>query len=427
MGNSVVLKGNLLYSTQLNEITALPDHYLVCENGTVSGVFAQLPERFSGLELRDYGDRLIIPGLVDLHMHAPQYTYRGLGMDMELLDWLNVHTFPEEAKYADLDYAQRAYEIFVRDLARSATTRISLFATIHREATELLMELLERSRGVKALVGKLNMDRNSPDYLREASAAAAAEDTALWIAQTRGRFQNVAPMITPRFTPSCTDALMERLGRLQRETGVPVQSHLSENGSEIALVQELCPDTRNYGETYSRYGLFGGEGCPTIMAHCVHCPEEEIDAMQNNGVFVAICAQSNTNICSGVAPVRTYLDRKMRVGLGTDIAGGAHLSVFRAMVDAIQASNLRWRLLDDRLKPLSVAEAFYLGTKGGGAFFGKVGSFEEGYECDAVVLDDENLPHPQPMSLIERLERLVYLSDERNVYAKFVEGQAVDL
>ncbi|MFR9190595.1 MAG: amidohydrolase family protein, partial [Anaerotruncus massiliensis (ex Togo et al. 2019)] len=142
-----------------------------------------------------------------------------------------------------------------------------------------------------------------------------------------------------------------------------------------------------YGGAYDRFGLFGGDA-PTIMAHCVHSTGEEIDLMQARGVFIAHCAQSNTNLASGVAPVRAYLDRGMKVGLGTDIAGGFSLSVFRAMADAVQASKLRWRLLDDSLRPLTVPEAFYLGTKGGGEFFGKVGSFEEGYEFDAVVLDD---------------------------------------
>ena len=161
------------------------------------------------------------------------------------------------------------------------------------------------------------------------------------------------------------------------------------------------------------------------MAHCVHSSEEEIALMKEKNVFVAHCPQSNTNIASGIAPIRIYLDKDMKVGLGSDVAGGAHLSIMRAMTDAIQCSKLRWRMYDQSLKPLNFEEAFYLATKGGGEFFGKVGSFEEGYEFDALVLDDENLPHPQELTLKERIERIVYLGDDRNVKSKYVAGRLV--
>ncbi|WP_306575865.1 amidohydrolase family protein [Anaerotruncus massiliensis (ex Togo et al. 2019)] len=417
------LRGHILHTPTPRAIVCMPESYLVCEEGKTAGVFTELPERFKGIPVEDCGDRLVIPGLVDLHLHAPQYSFRALGMDLELLDWLNTHTFPEEAKYADPAYAGRAYRIFADDLAASPTTRAAVFGTIHRPATELLMDLIEET-GVRALVGKVNMDRNSPDILREESAAASLEDTARWISETKGKYRNVAPILTPRFTPSCTDELMEGLGKLQRETGLPVQSHLSENFSEIAWVKELCPWSGCYGGAYDRFGLFGGDA-PTIMAHCVHSTGEEIDLMQARGVFIAHCAQSNTNLASGVAPVRAYLDRGMKVGLGTDIAGGFSLSVFHAMADAVQASKLRWRLLDDSLRPLTVPEAFYLGTKGGGEFFGKVGSFEEGYEFDAVVLDDSGFPHPQALTPVERLERILYLDDGRCVRGKYVAGARV--
>lgn len=425
MSERYVLKGNLLYSTSPEQMVSVPNGFLVCQEGKVAGAFPALPECYKNLPLVDYGDRLIIPGLVDLHLHAPQYAFRGIGMDMELLDWLETHVFPEEAKYKDLEYARKAYSIFASDLAASATTRACIFATIHRPATLLLMELLEETRGVKALVGKVNMDRNSPAFLCEESAQRSLEETALWIEQGRGRFQNVGMVLTPRFTPSCTDPLMKGLGRLQKETGLPVQSHLSENLSEIEWVRELCPGASSYGETYYQAGLLGGEGCPTIMAHCVHSSEQEMALLKKQGVYLALCAQSNTNLRSGIAPVRAYMEQGMNLGLGTDVAGGSSLSIFHAMVDAMQSSNLRWRLVDDSWKPLTVKEAFYLGTKGGGSFFGKVGSFEEGYAFDAVVLDDTGLPHPQPLTPEERLERMLYLSDDRQIYAKYLEGYQV--
>ena len=412
------LKGNIIYTPECGKLELHPHSYLVCEDGKVAGIFDGLPRRWQGIRVEDYGDKLILPGLVDLHVHASQYAYRGLGMDMELLDWLECNAFPEESRFADLSYARRAYGIFTDALTRSATTRACIFATLHRPAALVLMEQLEQA-GLPCYVGKVNMDRNSPDILRETTEQ-SLEETRLWLEQSRA-FTLVRPMLTPRFIPSCTDELMAGLGRLQREFGTAMQSHLSENLSEIRWVSELCPDTRFYGEAYARAGLFGGD-CSTVMAHCVWSGEEERALMKENGVFIAHCPQSNINVSSGIAPVKNYLKEGQKVGLGSDVAGGAHLSIFRAMTDAIQSSKLRWRLVDQDTPALTLPEAFYMATKGGGAFFGKVGSFEPGYDFDAVVMDDAELPTTRDCTLAERLERVVYLSDGRPC-AKYAAGK----
>ena len=342
-------------------------------------------------------------------------------MDMELLDWLNVHTFPEESKYADLAYADLAYGQFVEHLRRSETTRLSVFATIHREATELLMEKLENS-GLISYVGKVNMNRNSPDYYRETTTEASVAETRIWLEKTAGKWKRTKPIITPRFIPSCTDDLMIELGKLCREFEVPTQSHLSENLGEIAWVKELVPAARNYGDAYRMFGMFGGDH-KCIMAHCVYSDELEMQMMKENGVFIAHSPESNINVASGVAPINRYLDYGLKVGLATDVAGGSHESMFRAMTHAIQSSKLRWRLLDQSVPFLTFDTAFYLATRGGGEFFGKVGAFDPGYELDAVILDDGNLDHPQKLSVKDRLERIAYLGDERNIIGKYVAGQ----
>lgn len=422
--NSFILKGNICYSKSLTEILVREDSYLICQEGVSKGVHTVIPKQYKELPVIDYGSQIIIPGLTDLHVHAPQFPFRALGMDMELLDWLNSHAFPEEAKYADQEYAAKSYEIFVDDMKRGATTRACIFGTRHVEATETLMDLLEDA-GISAYVGKVNMDRNAPEYLAESSAGQSAKDTLLWLDRVAGKHQQVKPMLTPRFIPSCTDELMEMLKEIQVRYHLPVQSHLSENEGEIAWVKELCPWSGCYGEAYDKFGLFGGLDCKTVMAHCVHSGEEETALMKKNGVYVAHCPQSNMNLSSGIAPIRSFLEQGLNVGLGSDVAGGSSSSIFRAMTDAIQVSKLRWRLVDQSLKPLTLAEAFYLGTKGGGSFFGKAGSFEEGYELDAVVLDDTNLYHPQEITTEERLERMIYLSDERNIRAKYVSGKQI--
>lgn len=418
MNNAFALKGNILYTPVCGRIEAAADSYLVCEEGKVAGVFDTLPEAFWGVPVEDFGSRLILPGLADLHVHASQYAYRGLGMDLELLDWLEQNAFPEEARFADLDYARAAWDIFVEELAKSATTRACIFATVHRPAALLLMEKLEQA-GLAGFVGKVNMDRDCPDCLRETTGG-SLEETRRWLEQSAG-FGRVKPILTPRFVPSCTDELLAGLGALGARFNVPVQSHLSENLSEIRLVGRLCPASRYYGDVYDRAGLFGGPR-PAVMAHCIWSGEEERARMKEAGVFIAHCPQSNMNVSSGIAPVRLYLREGQRLGLGSDVAGGAHLSIFRAMTDAIQASKLRWRLVDDSLPALTLPEALYMATKGGGAFFGRVGSFEPGYEFDAVVLDDADLPTTRRCTLTERLERVVWLGDGRPC-AKYVAGR----
>ena len=169
-----ILKGNIVYSKSQTEFAICEHGYLVCRDGKVDGIYQTLPFRLGGNPIRDYGDCLIIPGLVDLHIHAPQYSYRGLGMDMELLEWLEVNTFPEEAKFEETDYAEKSYRIFVENLKNSATTRACIFATVHRPATLLLMDMLEKS-GLDTYVGKVNMDRNCPDYICEETQESADE------------------------------------------------------------------------------------------------------------------------------------------------------------------------------------------------------------------------------------------------------------
>ncbi len=418
--DTLILHGNICHSVSSNELQIIENGYLVIEDGQCSGTFAALPSRFEALPVEDYGDRLIIPGMVDLHQHAPQFSFRGLGMDLELLDWLNTYTFPEEAKYRQLAYAELAYGQYIQALRRSVTTRAVVFATVHVPATELLMQRLEDS-GLIAYVGKVNMDRNCPDELRETSAGQSLADTEQWLADSAGKYQRVFPILTPRFIPTCSDELLHGLGSIAKR-GIPVQSHMSENYGEISWVRELCPEASSYADAYLRFGLFGQES-KCVMAHCVHCSDEEVSLLKQYGVFVAHSPESNMNLASGVAPISRYMEQGVKVGLATDFAGGSHESMLRAVAHAIQVSKLRWRLKDNEVKPLTFDQAFYLATAGGGEFFGRVGRFLPGYEFDAIVLDDTNLPHPQPLSVHDRLERLAYLADERNVFAKYVGGR----
>lgn len=419
-----ILKGDICFSNDKNIINTAENSYAICVDSVCKGVFSDIPQEYCNLPVLDYTDKLIIPGLTDLHLHAPQFSFCGLSMDLELLEWLNKNTFIEESKYSDSGYARKAYSIFADALKNSATTRACIFATIHVEATKLLMDLMENT-GLVTYIGKVNMDRNSPDILIESSAQKSASDTEKWLIDTVNKYQNTKPIITPRFIPSCSDELMECLGELAKSFNIPAQSHLSENKDEIAWVKELCPDCTSYGNAYEKFGLFGNN-TKTVMAHCVHSSDNEIELMKKNGVFIAHCPKSNTNLSSGIAPIRKYLDNNMKLGLGSDVAGGETLSMFSSIAETIKVSKLYFRLIDNSAQPLTFENAFYLATKGGGEFFGKVGSFDKGYEFDAVVIDDSVLPHPQKLSVKERLERAIYQNaDLMGLKAKIVKGHKI--
>ena len=424
-----IYKAHILYTKEPGRFEVIENGYVaVGADGRVTGVAADLASLDGeDAEVTDFGDRLLIPAMNDLHVHAPQYRNQGIAMALELLPWLQQYTFPEEMKFADTGYAERMYRRFVRDLWRFGTMRACVFATIHTESTRLLMRLFQEA-GMGALVGKVAMNRNCPPGLMESVdemvkgyEEVIKESSSLHL--TPSTLQPlVRPIVTPRFVPSCTPEMLRACGELAAKYQLPVQSHLSENKDEIAWVQELEPESTSYGDAYDRYGLFGQT--PTVMAHCVWTEGEELELMKRRGVVVAHCPTSNFNVASGMAPIRQFLDEGLRVGLGSDISGGHDLSIFRMMVYAIQVSKMHYQQNHER-SFLTLSEAFWLATKSAGSFFGRVGSFEPGYEFDALVIDDADLNHDN-YSLLQRLERYIYLGDDRQIEHRFCRGKAIE-
>ena len=416
-----VYKAHILYTKEKSHFEVLENGYIAVDaEGRVAGVASNLASLHCGdAQVVDFGNKLLIPAMNDMHVHAPQVHNQGVAMDLELLPWLQNYTFPEESKYADVDYAERMYRRFLHTQWLFGTMRSVVFGTVHTESTRKLMHLYQES-GMGALVGKVAMNRNCPETLSEDVDAAVAGNESL-IAEFNRPGARVRPIITPRFVPSCTPELLKACGELAAKYQLPVQSHLSENTSEIAWVAELEPDSENYGDAYNRYGLFGQT--PTIMAHCVWTHGKELELMKRNGVMVAHCPTSNFNIASGMAPIRTFLDEGLRVGLGSDISGGHDLNMFRMLVYAIQVSKMQYQQNHDKAF-LTLPEIFWIATKSAGSFFGKVGSFEPGYDFDALVIDDDIL-YPDEYSLVHRLERYIYLGDDRQIVHRFCRGREV--
>jgi len=416
-----IYRANIIFTPESSRFEVVPRGYVAVNEGKVEGVYVKLPQHLSDYPVTDYGDRLLIPAMNDMHVHAPQYRNQGIAMDLELLPWLQNYTFPEELKYADTAYAERMYRRFVRDLWRYGTMRVVAFASVHLESTRLLIRLLDKA-GMGGRVGKVNMNRNCPEGLQESvEDAVKACDTL--VEEFEREDALVRPIVTPRFIPSCSPEMLKACGEMAHRYSLPVQSHLSENKNEIAWVKELEPESRHYADAYDRYGLLGQT--PTVMAHCVWTDGEELEMLRQRGVMVAHCPTSNFNVASGLAPIRRFLDAGIPVGLGSDVSGGHDFSIFRMMVYAVQVSKMHYQR-DKSCAFLTLSEAFWIATKSAGRFFGRVGSFEPGYDFDALVIDDSELKIDADYSLLQRLERFVYIGDDRHIAARYCQGRLIE-
>jgi len=376
-----------------------------------------------------------MPGFVDTHIHAPQFSFVGLGQGLPLLDWLNTYTFPFEAKFKNLDMAHLVYPKAVQRLLRNGTTTVSWFATIHLESSLFLAETAAKL-GQRAFVGKVNMDVNCPSFYREDSER-SSKDTEEFVSRVLTQHSNnglVKPIITPRFAPTCTSSLMHSLGALAAKHSLPIQSHVSENESEIAWVKELFPSAASYTDVYAQHGLLTSR---TLLAHGVHLTDQEARQMAAAGAGISHCPLSNVNLCSGFMPLRHLLSLGVKVGLGTDVCGGYAPSMLHAMRDAITCSTVisiqdKAKSNGHSPKPLSFGEAFHLATLAGAELLGienQVGNFLAGKEFDAIRIDPNVVGGPFDLygyeSKKELIEKFVFLGDDRNVAEVFIQGKSI--
>jgi guanine deaminase len=414
-------RGNIAYTKTKDCFEFLENGYVIVDGAKVVATAGILPDAYRNAEVVDYGDSLIIPGFVDAHVHPCQLPNIGLGYDMELLPWLEAYTYRQEMRFADLSYAHRVYSWYLKELWSNGVTRSIAMATTHKDATVLLMELYAKA-GLGAYVGKVNQDCNCgrPEFMEDTDAS--IRDTEEWLSRTLGISEYVKPILTPTINIICTAKLMKAVGELADRYDLPVQAHLSENRTEVAFCRELYPEEKDFGSVYDKFGLFGTH--KTMMAHCIHTTDNEMKLMRERGILAAHCPASNLNLQSGIMQVRRYLDEGIPVGLGSDIAGGDTLSPFANMARAIQSAKMLW-LQDADNGRLETTEAFYIATKGGGAFFGKVGSFEPGYDFDALVVDDSRLNSVNGYTMKERIERLIYAGEARDIRERFVAGRNI--
>ncbi len=416
-----VYKANIAYTPSMERFELRPGGYVAVEDGRVEGVYSTLPSRFKGRPVEDLGDRFLIPGFTDLHLHAAQYPNMGIGYDCELLPWIEKYTYPIENRCEDLAYSAKMFAALIKELWRFGITRCVIMAPPCTGAVDILMEQFIRS-GLGCYVGKRHTDYKLNNYPCEDTDASLAGARYL-ITKYEGKSPFVRYMLNPSFAPGCTERMLEEVGRMAAALRLPVHSHLDENRNEVQLVARRFPHDPHYAGVYIRHGLFGDT--PTVMAHCIYTTEDEVKAIRDRGVYVAHCIHSNLDLASGVMPLRRYLKEGIHVGLGSDIAGGHTLNMMDTIRAVIEASKTVF-VQEESCPPITVSEAFYLATKGGGSFFGKVGSFEPGYVFDALVVDDRSLLNDYiDRSLQERLERFLYLGDDRQIIRRFVAGREI--
>lgn len=415
----MILKGNFLHTPTLGAVEVHSGGWLVTQGETIVGLYDALPEEYQDQPVMDWGDSLIIPAFHDLHIHAPQIVNRGIGYDEQLLPWLETYTFPTEARFSNLDFAARVWKAFLNRLWESGTMGFAAFATVHKQAAWRLMELTEAS-GLRGLVGKVNMDRNAPDCLREDTQASLA-DTEELICRSREELKRTKYILTPRFVPSTTERMMDGLGQLAQRYQLPVQSHLSENLGEVEWVASLHPDIPTYTQVYEHFGLLPRGR--TIMAHAIHLSEEEKDLLKEREVTLAHCPLSNLNLSSGIMPLRDNLERGLRCCVASDVAGGNTAEMARTVTATVQLSKVRW-MQRPKERPLSLGEAFYLATRGSGKFFGDVGAFLPGFQFDALVIRPTALDALMERSPYERLEQFLY--DGGEIVQRYCGGKAVE-
>ncbi|RYP29464.1 hypothetical protein DL767_006733 [Monosporascus sp. MG133] len=461
--------GTFIHSKKLDELEYLHDTAIcVDKSGKIVAIEPQCDQKKAEVSLYSRlgwsaadvavtianDSQFFFPGFIDTHVHAPQYPNVGVFGKSTLLDWLNTYTFPMEASLSDLPKARKVYTRCIRRTLAHGTTTAAYHATIHVPATNLLADLC-LSMGQRAFVGRVCMDRMGPDYYLDETAGealAASRASIEHIREIDPGFALVSPILTPRFAPACSDGVLAGLGQLQRETGLPVQTHISENRGEVGLVRELFPRSRHYTAVYDEHGLLGPR---TILAHAVHLGDDEADMIAARGAKIAHCPCSNSAITSGEARVRWLLDKGIAVGLGTDMSGGYSPSVLEAARLATLVSNHlamdgERRGGDDASEPgererakLSVEDVLYLATRGGAEVVGlqdRIGGFRVGMEWDAQLVslgavgDDVAEDDMQDYGNVdvfgweswdERVAKWVYNGDDRNTRMVWVRGRLV--
>ncbi|MCK5069463.1 MAG: guanine deaminase [Desulfocapsa sp.] len=420
-GQFLDVAGLVDHPSELEEkVRHIQDGLLLLRNGRIEwfGDWQEGKDKVpENITIRTYQDKLIVPGFVDTHIHYPQAEIVG-AYGEQLLEWLENYAFSAERKYHDEEYAAQMADFFIDQLLRNGTTTAMVFCSVHPESVEALFSAAEKNN-MRMIAGKVMMDRNAPVYLLDTPETSYDESKKLiekW--HKRGRLLYA---ITPRFAPTSTPEQLEMAGKLRQEfPDTYVQTHLSENHNEIAWVKELFPERSDYLDVYHHYGLTGSR---SIFAHCVHLEESEWDCLHKTDSGIAFCPTSNLFLGSGLFNLNHAWDKKVKVGMATDIGGGTSFNMLRTLSEA-------YKIMQLQKQKFSVYEAFYLATLGGAKALSldhAIGNFSVGKEADFVVLDPaatalQAKRIEKSTNVADILFSLIILGDDRSIFHTYVDG-----
>lgn len=428
------IRGFLIDSPSPGRLRGVRDGALLIEDGHITsyGDYEAVRASHVGLNIRwmHSPETVVIPGLIDIHAHLPQYPAVARHAEA-LLPWLKRHAFPLEKQFRAATAKVQA-PAFFEDLARHGTTCAMLYAAVYEDSADACFSAAEKS-GLRITLGKVMMDVGSYGGLGLAKVAdqSCEESEALcrkWHGRDGGRLEYA---FTPRFAVSCSAELMRRAAKLAAKYDTSIQTHLSENIEELAAIKDLFPDQIDYTDVYERAGLLGRK---SIFAHCLHLSDREIDRLASTQSVVAHCPTSNLFLASGLMPMDRLKRAGLRIGLGSDVAGGPELNMWQVMRSAVETQSAR-HTMDRSIPRLTPAEAFHLATQGGAEALGKeslIGSFEIGKEADVVVLDLASItPYGRKtnahasLAMEDVITLLVHRGHPSTVVETFVRGRSI--
>ncbi|MFQ5982120.1 MAG: guanine deaminase [Woeseiaceae bacterium] len=413
--------GGVTDQSRSSALEYFDDGLLIVDNGRVretGDAGALLPKLSDDVRVVDHRDKLIIPGMIDCHVHFPQVDIIA-SYGERLLDWLREYAYPAERGFADADHAAEVADFFVGELLRNGTTTALVFATVHPQSADAIFDKA-LNRNMRLAAGKVLMDKNCPEDLRDDAQSAYADSLAL-IEKWHGKGR-LSYAITPRFAVTSSEGQLAEAGRLASEhPDVYVHTHLAENDDEVELIAKQFSWSRSYLDVYEHFGLLRER---SVFAHCLHLDDRDRKSMADAGGAIAFCPTSNLFLGSGLFDLRQAEDNKIRVGLGTDVGGGTSLSVLRTASEAYKVLHLQDQALPPfkalYLATLGAAEALYLDDK--------IGNFEPGKEADFVVLDAAATSITsrrlgRSKDIAEKLFALMVLGDDRCVTATYLMGR----
>jgi guanine deaminase len=426
----LIITGPVIHALSFGELDIIEKAAIKVDiiSGKIVSLTETIPEIGEDCKVIKLGDsEFLCPGFIDTHHHAPQTANLGLGLDKELLQWLDRYTFPREKSFGDRskDSIKKEYSEMAQRLIRGGTTSCVYFGSLQLEANEILVDALIES-GQRAFIGKVCMDQNSPaDYIESTTdSITRTRDFISYIKSKNSPL--ISPVVTPRFAPTCSMTLMKELGAISKEHSCHIQTHLSENLAEIAWVKELFPSNQNYSQVYDEAGLLANK---TILAHAIYLEDTEKSLIKERGAAISHCPNSNFALSSGCLNIRDLLDKEIKVSLGTDVSGGYSTSILDACRQAIITSKVVHFQNREKYRPLSAVEAFSLATLNGAICLNlqdSLGNLLPGKFFDALIVNvhaNPQIPIGPESSLQNLLEKFIFCGDDRCISHVFVQGR----